>query len=43
MVDRNELSLRRYDPDQVLRVEAAGLLSARHAGSPFNFRKVYGV
>jgi hypothetical protein len=28
------ISLRRYDPDQVLRVEAPGLLSARTTRSP---------
>ena len=41
MVGCNERSLRRYDPDQVLRVEAPGLLSARHTGSPFNFQNEY--
>jgi len=34
-------SLRRYDPDQVLRVEAHGLLSARNTGSPFNCQNEY--
>jgi hypothetical protein len=41
MIGRNKLSLRRYNPDQVLRVEAPGLLSARHTGSPFNYRNEY--
>jgi len=35
MVGYKLKSLRRYDPDQVLRVEALGLLSARYTGSPF--------
>lgn len=34
-------SLRRYDPDQVLRVEALGLLSAWNTGSPFNCLSEY--
>jgi hypothetical protein len=41
MFDHKKRSLRRYDPDQVLRVEASGLLSARHTGSPFNFQEQY--
>ena len=41
MAGDTRMSLRRYDPDQVLRVEAHGLLSARNTGSPFNCRKEY--
>jgi hypothetical protein len=41
MVGYKKRSLRRYDPDQVLRVEAPGLLSARYTGSPFNFQEQY--
>jgi hypothetical protein len=32
-------SLRRHDPDQVLRVERQTLLSARRTDSPFSFIK----
>jgi hypothetical protein len=36
-----KISLRRHDPDQVLRVEALSLLSARNTGSPFIYKNEY--